>query len=556
VKEQPRSSELSLVGKHTLSLIMKRFGQRPFQEEQLLRAGEDGFSGSEYRLALLELRSKKLLMTVRPGWGEKYHSIPAAVYETWYERLFPEIPLPLGEDEMIMVSCNQTYLPLGLQLLHGLAELVRTGSRLTNKHVLTKRTIEKCSKQLEFTAETLDILALAPSNGQANYPLPLSFMLDIAVRLKWLFVQEGHIKINHAAFSSWLSLPAYRREEPLMAIFAGSYASRTQEGAPIAALLGRLPPLRWYCVSELAHASGQAAMSSWCRLLIEFGWMEEAQSPEGERLVRWLIPAWAVEVELENSYFIDEAMRITPDGELYVPPTATGQLRWFLELTAERVQCDVMTVYRLTAKSVSLAQQLGIDKHALVSWLERVSDEPLSVMLRDALDSWGSISDSDNEGQNMSYPLFTSSMLQQESTDSEGVNADNSLSQGILMDELAPLFPDPEALADYDQVTDIPTVESLFQGLDSVPLTWRLRLRDYHVSTRRLLVEQAIAWRIPIQFMQQGKLTAYIPEKLENDGENWEVWGRLKVEGVMERTKLSPDMWSEMRLDVPLDRPT
>jgi len=573
---EEQRTELSVIGQHTLSLIMKRFGQRPFQEEQLLRAGEDSYSGSEYRLALLELRSKKLLITVRTNWGEKYHSIPAKVFETWYERLFAEIPVAWGDDEMVMVSCSQPYLPLGLQLLHGLAELTRTGSRLTTKHLLTKRTIEKCSKQLAFTAETLSILALTPSNGPVSYPLPLSFMLDIAARLQWLYVQEGYIRLNHVAFSSWLALPPDRREQPLMAIIAGTYASRTQEGAPIAALLGRLIPLQWYRVSQLTQTSGQAAMASWCRLMIELGWMEEAQSPQGEVLVRWLIPTWSAEVEMEVSYAIDEAVRITPDGELYVPPTATGRLRWFLELVAERIQSDVMTVYRLTAKSVSIAQQLGIGSHTLVTWLERVSDEPLSVMLRDALDSWGNRSDSGKEGQGKlltktgntdntdkidnAFPLWLGDVRQrqhqQDTAGLEGDYADYFASRGIITNELAPLFPDPEALADHDPVTDIPAAESLFQGLDAVPLTWRLRLRDYHVSTRKLLVEQAIAWRIPIQFMQQGELTVYIPEKLENGGGNWQVWGRLKVDGVMERTKLSLDMWNEMRLDVPLDRHT
>jgi len=561
VKEDARSAELSLLGKHTLSLIMKRFGQRSFQEEQLLRAGEDSYSGSEYRLALLELRSKKLLMTVRQSWGEKYHSIPATVYETWYESLFPELPLPVDENESIMASCNQSYLPLGLQLLYGFAELKRTGSRLTTKHVLTKRTIEKCSKQLKFTAERLDVLGLAPSKDQANYPIPLSFMLDIAARLKWLVVQEGSIKIKEPAFSSWLSLPANRREEPLMAILAGCYASRTPEGAPIAALLGRLAPLRWYRISELTELSGQAAMASWCRLLIEFGWMEEAQSPSGELLVRWLIQAWSAEGQMEKSYDLNETVRITPNGELYVPPEATGRLRWFLELVAERIQSDVMTVYRLTPKSVTTAQQLGIGTHTLVSWLESVSDEPLSLMLRDALDSWGNCSDSEKEEQDKlltrkdnPYPLFWGDACQQDTVISEGEEAGCPSIQGILQDELQPLFPDPEMMAYCDKVIDIPTAESLFQGLESVPLNWRLRLREYHISTRRLLVEQAIAWRIPIQFMQQGKLTAYIPEKLEVGGENWQVWGWLKVDGVMERTKLSPDMWNEMRLDVPLDR--
>jgi hypothetical protein len=100
----------------------------------------------------------------------------------------------------------------------------------------------------------------------------------------------------------------------------------------------------------------------------------------------------------------------------------------------------------------------------------------------------------------------------------------------------------------------IPAWEELFPGLDAVPSAWIRQAGRYHVSTRRKLVERALAWRTSLQVTVEGeeRPRTFVPEALEADGAGWRVAGRFRNgDGPGERLALAGDALAELRIKLP-----
>ncbi|MCQ6560368.1 helicase-associated domain-containing protein [Paenibacillus mendelii] len=529
---------LSARATHALAVAMRRFGSLPFQEEQLLRVGQPAYSGAEYRVALLELRKAELLIAVRRGWGEKLYCVPPEVYFRWHPVLFPKMPEPVEQADIMYMDEHTPCPPLGLQLLHAAAELVKTGMKLTTKGILTKRTIEKCSQHLFLGNEAAAFLSFPPEMD--GYPFKVAVMLDMAARLNIFVKHEKKLALHEEAFAGWMELPVREREAGLIRMWRDLYAVRTSYSADAAALVSRLEPFKWYRLDDLDHvletrmhgvpdgSRQETPVRAWCRLMMQLGWMEEAATHHGERACRWLYGSTAME-QAEAGHTISEPIRVTPDCEVFVPPLASTAVRWQLEMMAERVQSDVMTIYRLNAKSIAAACERGSQYEELAAFLEYASGEPLPDTVQFAMEGWAQAGPAA-----AALPESISS----------GAESGHQLA-------LDPLFTDPTKTDHLDRLMELPTVESLFQGLDEVPLVWRSQMRAYHKSTRRELMERALNWRVPVNLSVMGTIIPFVPDELVDGMGDWAVSGRLLKNCGAEPVKLKPDMWDEMMLVIP-----
>ncbi|WP_019007062.1 helicase-associated domain-containing protein [Cohnella laeviribosi] len=81
-------------------------------------------------------------------------------------------------------------------------------------------------------------------------------------------------------------------------------------------------------------------------------------------------------------------------------------------------------------------------------------------------------------------------------------------------------------LAVYEPDPLLPGRSELFPGWDGVPKTWLQKPASYHPSTKRKLIELAIAWRTALRVGNEGHLT-FVPERLEGAEESWRVRGRI-----------------------------
>lgn len=517
-----------------MNWIIRLFGMLPFQEEQLLKMAADR-SGAEHRVALLELRRQGMVRTVRQGWGERHHYVPQTVYREWQMLALAHCPEPEPAEPsgIALLGDEQTVPPLGQQLIHAWSALFKCGMKRTAKGLLPKRALDRAGRQLAFDEAHSGVLPWKPVAGEKLYSFPIMFMLDLAARKEWLVEQGRHMALS-GKWRQWLALPDHRREELLYGDIAAVYASWTAASAAAALRLSRLQPWRWYRLEQWSNAEEYSAIVGWCRLMRAFGWLEEAADLTGHRLFRWLInpllPA-AIETASPDD---PEPVKVLPDGEIFVPVPVTGEVRWQLEMIAERKRCDVMTVYQLNEQTMKEAAASGLQVSDIVRILENSSKEPLPASIRIAIEGWCSRAADEQRPTGL-------------------ISAAACTGKQAPQRPAAPLFVHPGDVSQFQQVAETPRDEVIFPGLDAIPLIWRREMRNYHLSTRKLLVEQAIAWQTPVQIVRNGATARFIPDTMEKKGEAWLVSGRSYERGKLERQILSLDMWEEMKLFIPID---
>ncbi|MBW7460350.1 hypothetical protein K0U00_40435, partial [Paenibacillus sepulcri] len=247
-----------------LNIILGRFGALPFKEEQMLGFSEPGIAGADYRIGLLMLAESGIIFAVRKGWGEKLYFLPRDTFLPWHHTLFGSfIPPAAGAvgDADIIFEENDVYIPeLGLQLLHALAELVRSGMHKTVKGMLTKRTIEKCSSQMAVQPRDLSLIGLK-SVPFAEYPLPLAFVLEIASRKGWLSEDVDAFRLHSGRLQEWFELTGEQRESGLLQLMIEQYAVLDSSIAGAAAVTAALASGQWYRISDVEKQVDQHAFT-------------------------------------------------------------------------------------------------------------------------------------------------------------------------------------------------------------------------------------------------------------------------------------------------------
>ncbi|RIX49946.1 hypothetical protein D3P08_22005 [Paenibacillus nanensis] len=112
---------------------------------------------------------------------------------------------------------------------------------------------------------------------------------------------------------------------------------------------------------------------------------------------------------------------------------------------------------------------------------------------------------------------------------------------------------EPSSLHHFELVAEEQAARpvELLPGIESVPSAWWRQLRSYHASTRKELMQQAVMLETAVQLRVNGELLSFVPEQVEQRGNEWAVTGRLIAGEMPERSRLTPDMWEEMKLLLP-----
>jgi hypothetical protein len=320
-----------------------------------------------------------------------------------------------------------------------------------------------------------------------------------------------------------------------------TYAVRDASTGNAAAFLSCLEPMKWARLSELelefntssADFGPQSpdSLRHWCRLMAACGWMELADTTAGEQLVRWLIPAWPSPDSASDDSV--ENIHISPDGEIMLSAYVSASVMWTLELVCERRRSDFISVYRMTERSAAKALELGFSGADVIMFLEGASGRRLPETVRYAVCGW------------MEKPAAVKLVR---TAVTRAISAGHRQSA-----EGAGLFADPCSFHAFELLMDVPPVKSLFSGLDEVPSMWIKQLRTYHPTTRRELLERALGWRTSVKLKREGRVLPFVPEQIIDEGSSWTVIGSIDENGKPTSVQLTPDMWQEMMLVIPLE---
>jgi hypothetical protein len=281
-------------------------------------------------------------------------------------------------------------------------------------------------------------------------------------------------------------------------------------------------------------------------------------------------------------------------------------VRWQLENAAEWIRDDAVTFYRITDKSVMAAAERGVTAeqliselqhasgdvplpeelvHSIMHWMSRIgrtaieqvmllrcnskevadaaaSRESLSAFLQERLgDQTFIIRQSDEahvrrELERAGWPPMRREKLNEPKE--AAIAADNKRKPASRraisnISVLKCFIHDEHALYIYELLSANEQLEERADIAPSEwPSAWTAQLRQYHPSTRKQIIEQALEWGAPLQLRTEGRLVELIPERLDDGIDSWAVAGFIRTEESYEPVRLLPDMWEEMRLIIPL----
>lgn len=337
----------------------------------------------------------------------------------------------------------------------------------------------------------------------------------------------------------------------------------------------------------------------------------------GERMLRWTIdprpPGLRRGSAAAETAPGEGAIYVQPDLEILVPPEAGFDARWILEGVAERTAADVVFAYRLTRESCRRASEAGWTFSSLADWLAQESGGLLPEPARRALADWfsrlgkASVAEAtllrlaDEEAAELVARDETASGLLEERLSERVFVVRPGCAEALVRrlgelgypaaavpaagartaggkpeakDRAEPGVPDggsPErggrpadpgwvqrrpASSFYEEDRSPPKEEELFPGLGDVPAAWLKEPRSYHVSTRRELVERAIAWRTGLKLRRENDWVRFVPEKVTPTERGWAATGWIRPDGEtgpvrFPRQEWSADLFEEMMIELP-----
>jgi hypothetical protein len=348
-------------------------------------------------------------------------------------------------------------------------------------------------------------------------------------------------------------------------------------------------------------------MTEWTRLFHELGWMELAEADlEGSAvpIFRWRA--------LHGDDTPDELI-VQPNGEILVPPGCAYAIRWELELLGERENAEEPLLYRLSPAAVSNALEQGRTKEGIERFLETAGGGELSDHVRALLREWtgkacrfsfeevtllrcdsdemaghataltelaprlierigekdfivesSSVGDIRRMLQKSGYPPRKGIGGSAKASPAgaypafflhtvESSSWDDQVSDAALSFEHVSWLREPFALRHYQfvQTGQVGAGVVLLPGIERIPAAWWREMRSYHASTRKEFMQQAVSLETAVQLRLNGEIRSFVPEQVEQRGQEWAVTGRMIGGGRPERSRLTPDMWEEMKLVLP-----
>jgi hypothetical protein len=544
-------SRLPEEARAVLTAIVRRYGPGPFEEEQLAdAAGKELLREAEMRRGLSQLRGAGIVFTLRKAWGDRMHFIPQDAFAPWLDALCPAQFEPAEADGKRSVRLEGGYrFPFSLQLLHMLAALAHAGLQLTNRGVLPKRTAMAMLRRLEIQAsEIAELQVQCPQHEPAPYERPLTILLDAAIALGLLRIdpEAGVMQFQADRLSNWLACRADVRESVLYALIFDRYAAYDSRFSHAAAALAMLPCGVWYLTDRLdawlqaLQTEGAGRWTGWVNALCGFGWLQRGRTPDGREAVRWTMdPAPSGSLAEPVSFGL---LRFLPGGDMIAPPDLDYRIRWELELLASPASPGPMTLYRCSGRSVMRFFQHGRTREEAERVLSEAAGCALPEDLRRMLESWAeeaavNMQASPAKGASVGdWPI----VLQSSTAESAALPLREL---GLVS---APFAPHLYRL-DYDMPDPRPAVR---EAISRIPASWLKQLREYHPTTRREMLKQAIALGAAVRIEREGKLCEFLPSAIEDADSGWLVRGLVKLESGSMLTSLTPDMWKRMQLHV------
>ena len=371
------------IERKTLELIVLRIGIEPFTWARLEKAGQKQMSGAAMKVGLIRLMKAGIVFALKKNWGEPQYVLPEDTFGEWRRLVAPLQTADVLYDGTEAAAETPQVPGLPICLLIAAVYAAKQPVALTQKGQLLKRHEQKMAAQLPPGEELLaDAAQFAPKEF-CQQPA-LAFVLDIACRFGILEKRADRLAVRPAGAREWFAKGEHEMHRLLYKDWRKSAGAADAAMRHAISFLETLPQDCWFDLNLVAaqvcavtqapqpaakktaaqHEFAERLTREWLMPLCCWGWMELGRSPDGRQLARWRIkPCGSGEdgagLEPKNRQSASPVLYIQPDFEVIVPPGCPYHVRWELEMIAERVRCEHVSVYRLTRESVMNALERG-----------------------------------------------------------------------------------------------------------------------------------------------------------------------------------------------------
>ncbi len=556
-----------------LVVIVHSFGASLFDIQSFLELEiKDVYAKSEKKLALLKLCEKKMVLRLRKVAGEITYCVPFKIYID-HMTGFSKANLPqLTPLEHVEESSELVQQDLVMDLIILLGWIAREQPKLNKKGQIDKKLIELILQHVHLTPDCLKEL-VSQEATKHSYPISLSILLDLGMRLGVIHMAEGQLRMNSEQVTHWLKLAPIEMRLKLYNLWFIVHYPEQLELRQLLISLPLLPYSQWFSVEDLfewiqsnLHKANimveidQLRLESFLLAIQELGWIQLGQDTEGKQAIRSLIGQKSVKyVENNADYWF-----VQPDYEIVAPKQINYDDHYQFNMYTTLQSRNLMCTYRITKDSIIAAFELGWTKEDVMKHLGSYAKYGIPESIQISIMEWDQqyrgiqledamllrcdtiataeqmmlipeIENVLNEQSRIGPKVFLIpeehvSFIREKmnafgyrtnTVDKKRFNNYATISSSsrdeLRSDELEiskGIFHSKIRYDMYTQDEQNYTVESVYPGLSKIPSNWLYTYATYHLSTRIKLIQQAIDWQCYVLTALSGENVLLAPSSL------------------------------------------
>lgn len=341
-------------------------------------------------VALTKLRRLGLILTVRKMWSEIGYFMPQEVREQMTVYLLPE-----ASEAFVSVSKTLPYYIAagrGIHLdLFGLLVFIRDNQvPVTQKGTVHRRMSQKMMSLISLSDEQVKGLVLAPLDQEAREGLALTVVLDLALRLGLVQMNDRRLVIQPYQIQRWLAQPPLKRWEQLYAFITEHYLPHGGWWDAFAEVMKRVPLDQWCFLDKqlsmlekaglaLPEEAKSLVLEQWLHVLTGLGWIQLGMDDEQQIFWKWnSLPR----LTDEEGWFVD------PAGSITIPPLVPLRDVWEISKICQLQFDGPLIRGELQARMLQTYLAAGGTEERIMDILRSACAHPLPEALAEVISQW------------------------------------------------------------------------------------------------------------------------------------------------------------------------
>ncbi|WP_232699635.1 helicase-associated domain-containing protein [Brevibacillus daliensis] len=349
------------------------------------------------QLGLTKLRRLGLIYTVRKMWSDIGYVMPWEVRQQIYLLLFPD-------EKDTRLSWNDHALSYHVPAGRGLQRdlfvfllFIRDHEVIvTRKNKIPRRQIHKLSERMSLSVEHMRgwFSLYRPPEVLAIDDLPVSFLFDLALRLRLVYIQDKRLCLHKSMVDSWLTKQnlecnkqltqmirlIYEPKEPWQDAFYMEMERTGGQWLPFMKIMESRKQTG-YVIPDIQDPAQKEQMLDWLHAFLGMGMIQLGED-SSQTLWMKVNSTHSMEDECEVKWYADST------GEIMIPPGMPLLRMWEISQLSELHFQGEFAQCILTKKQVQNDIAKGHSSEQILDFLQKNAAFPLPDNVRTQVLSW------------------------------------------------------------------------------------------------------------------------------------------------------------------------